>query len=140
MKVNEEVEITLNIPKLRVFAGHPAAVPMFITADDLAGVAGAELAAVDISRATQWRWHTEPHVHNRDEIYLSVEANRAVAIDVELAGKVVCLESPFAVRIPAGLAHRFRVRRCPARPSFLFGLFPFNGLTKRKGDYNETAV
>jgi len=112
--------VVTDLPKYVEVAGHHKPAPFWIAPDMFPGVrlrvAGAEASQMVGAP------HADPHVHDSPEIYLAASEEKGnLVIEVEMDGQEFLVEAPFAVFIPAGVRHCFRVVKCE-KPHYVMGI------------------
>ena len=120
--VPEELQeyVVTDLPKYVEVAGHHQKTPFWIAPDMFKGVK-LRIAGSDASKIVGTP-HADPHVHESPEIYLAPSEEKGdIIVEVQMDEKRFVLESPFAVFIPAGVSHCFRVLRCE-EPHYVLGI------------------
>jgi mannose-6-phosphate isomerase-like protein (cupin superfamily) len=103
--------VVTDLPKYLEIAGHHKPTPFWIVPGMFPGV-NIHVAGIDVSKAVGAP-HADPHVHETPEIYLCPSEGRGdVVVEVQMDTEKFQLESPFAVFIPAGTRHCFKVLKC----------------------------
>ncbi|MBW2370557.1 MAG: hypothetical protein JRH15_22010 [Deltaproteobacteria bacterium] len=79
------------------------------------------VAGIDVSKIVGAP-HAGPHVHDTPEIYFAPSEEKGVAlVEIQMDEEVFTVESPFAIFVPPGVKHCFKVLKCDA-PHFIYGL------------------
>ena len=112
--------VVTELPKLVEVAGHHKPTPFWIEPGMFPGI-GLRVAGSEVSKIVGAP-HADPHVHDNPEIYLAPsEEKGAILVEIRMDEERFLLSSPFAVFIPAGVSHCFRVIRCE-EPHYIFGI------------------
>lgn len=113
--------VVTDLPQSTAMPGHHKAAPSWIFPGMFPGV-NIRINGDDASKMVNAP-HAEPHVHeNNPEIYFTATENRGeVVIEVQMDEETFTVESPFAVFIPSGVRHCFKVLKCES-PNFIFGM------------------
>lgn len=112
--------VVTNLPKFAQVAGHNRPAPLWIAPEMFAGVK-LRVAGLDASKIVG-RPHADPHTHETPEIYLAASERRAeIVVEIVMNEEKFIVESPFAVFIPPGVRHCFRVMKCDS-PHYVLGI------------------
>ena len=112
--------VVTDIPRFFEVEGHHKPAPFWIAPDMFPGV-NLRVAGADVSKMVGTP-HAEPHVHDGPEIYLAPSENKGdVVIEVQMDDEKFSIEPPFAIFIPPGVKHCFRVLKCES-PTYVFGI------------------
>jgi hypothetical protein len=115
--------VVTDIPRPYEVEGHHAPAPFWIAPDMFPGVK-MRVAGLDASKMVNVP-HAAPHVHSNPEIYLAVSESRGeIVIEVQMDDAKFLIESPFAVFIPPGIKHCFKVVKCETSNHVLGILLP----------------
>jgi quercetin dioxygenase-like cupin family protein len=112
--------VVTDLPKYVEVGGHHQPAPFWVMPDMFPGVklrvAGAEASTMVGSP------HADPHTHEGPEIYLApCEEKGAVVIEVQMDDEKFLVDAPFAVFIPPGVKHCFKVVTCQ-KPHYILGI------------------
>jgi hypothetical protein len=112
--------VVTDLPKYIEVAGHHKPAPFWIAPDMFPGVrlrvAGAEASKMVGAP------HAVPHTHEGPEIYLTPSEKKSdLVIEVQMDDEKFLVEAPFAVFIPPGVRHCFRVVKCE-KPHYVLGI------------------
>ena len=112
--------IVTDLPKYVEVEGHHHPAPFYIAPDMFPGVR-LRVAGSDVSKMVGSP-HADPHVHDGPEIYLAPSEEKGeILVEVQMDEERFMVESPFAVFIPPGVYHCFRVLRCE-KPHYVLGI------------------
>ena len=112
--------VVTDLPKYVEVAGHHKEAPFWIAPEMFPGVR-LRVAGSEVSKIVGVP-HADPHVHEGPEIYLAPSEERGEIIaEVQMDEERFLVESPFAVFIPPGVSHCFRVVRCE-EPHYVLGI------------------
>lgn len=113
--------VVTDLPQFAAMPGHHKAAPSWIFPGIFPDV-NIRINGSDASKMVNAP-HAEPHVHESNpEIYFTATENRGeIVIEVQMDEETFIVESPFAVFIPAGVRHCFKVLKCES-PNFIFGM------------------
>jgi mannose-6-phosphate isomerase-like protein (cupin superfamily) len=119
MKYSEN--IITDLPQFEEMPGHHGAPPSWLMPGMFSGV-DIKINGSD-SRALLGHPHADPHIHeDHREIYLCPTLKKGeVLIELEMDGETCTVESPFAILIPQGVKHCFRVLKAED-PYFIYGI------------------
>jgi mannose-6-phosphate isomerase-like protein (cupin superfamily) len=112
--------VVTDLPKFVEVEGHHKPAPFWIASGMFPGV-NMRVAGLDVSKVVGAP-HADPHVHESPEIYLTPSEQKGeVVVEIQMDEEKILLESPFAVFIPPGVKHCFRVLKCES-PHFVLGI------------------
>jgi hypothetical protein len=112
--------VVTDLPKLVEVEGHHEPAPFWIAPEMFPGV-NMRVAGMDVSKIVGAP-HANPHVHESPEIYLAPsEKKGAVVVEIQMDEETFTVESPFAVFIPPGVMHCFKVLKCNS-PHYVLGI------------------
>jgi mannose-6-phosphate isomerase-like protein (cupin superfamily) len=112
--------VVTDLPKFVEVEGHHKPAPFWIAPDMFPGV-NMRVAGLDV-RKIVGAPHADPHVHDSPEIYLTPSEQKGeVVVEIQMDEEKLLLESPFAVFIPPGVSHCFKVLKCES-PHFVLGI------------------
>ena len=115
-----EKYLITDLPKFVEVAGHHKPAPFWLAPGMFRGV-NVGMAGLDVSKIVGAP-HANPHVHDGPEIDLAPSEEKGnLVIEVEMDGQKFLVEAPFAVFIPPGVRHCFRVVRCE-KPDYVMGI------------------
>ena len=115
-----EKYVVTDLPKRIEVEGHHMPAPFWIAPDMFPGV-NMRVAGLDVSKIVGAP-HADPHVHESPEIYLTPSEQKGeVVVEIQMDDEKLLLESPFAVFIPPGVRHCFKVLKCES-PHFVLGI------------------
>ena len=109
-----------DLPKMVEVSGHHAPAPFWIVPDMFPGV-NMRVAGLDVSKIVGAP-HANTHVHESPEIYLAPSEQKGeVVVEIQMDEERFIVESPFAVFIPPGVRHCFKVLKCQS-PHYVLGI------------------
>ena len=112
--------VVTDLPKFVVVEGHHKPAPFWITSDMFPGV-NMRVAGLDVSKIVGAP-HANPHVHESPEIYLTPSEEKGeVVVEIQMDEEKFMVESPFAVFVPPGVRHCFKVLKCQS-PHYVLGI------------------
>jgi mannose-6-phosphate isomerase-like protein (cupin superfamily) len=113
--------VVTDLPRLVPIAGHHHPAPFWVTPDMFPDV-NIGVAGMDVSKIVGAP-HAAPHVHDKHcEIWVAPSENRGdVVIEAQMEDEKFLVEAPFAVFIPAGVSHCFKVVKCDS-PHYVLGI------------------
>jgi mannose-6-phosphate isomerase-like protein (cupin superfamily) len=115
-----EKYVITDLPRFVEVAGHHKPAPFWLAPDMFPGVR-LRVAGLDVSKIVGAP-HAAPHMHEGPEIYLAPSEEKGeLIIEVEMDDERFLVEAPFAVFIPPGVKHCFRVVRCE-KPHYVMGI------------------
>jgi mannose-6-phosphate isomerase-like protein (cupin superfamily) len=116
-----EKYVVTDLPRPVSIAGHKHPAPFWVTPDMFPGV-NIGVAGHEVS-GTVGAPHAGPHVHEKEgEIWVAPSENRGdVVIEAHLEDETFLVEAPFAIFIPAGTLHYFKVVKCES-PRYVMGI------------------
>ncbi|MBW2366800.1 MAG: hypothetical protein JRH15_02830 [Deltaproteobacteria bacterium] len=115
-----KANVVMDLPKIVEVPGHHKRAPFWIAPGMFPGV-NIRVAGIDVSKIVGAP-HAGPHVHDTPEIYFAPSEEKGVAlVEIQMDEEVFTVESPFALFIPPGVKHCFKVLKCDA-PHFIYGL------------------
>jgi mannose-6-phosphate isomerase-like protein (cupin superfamily) len=116
-----EKYVVIDLPRLVSITGHKHPAPFWVTPDMFPGV-NIGVAGREVSRMVGTP-HAGPHVHEKEgEIWVAPSENRGdVVIEAHLEDETFLVEAPFAIFIPAGTLHYFKVVKCES-PHYVMGI------------------
>jgi quercetin dioxygenase-like cupin family protein len=112
--------VVTELPKYVEVAGHHKPAPFWLAPGMFPGV-NVRVAGLDVSKIVGAP-HADAHVHDGPEIYLAPSEDKGnLVVEVEMDGQKFSVEAPFAVFIPPGVRHCFRVVKCE-KPHYVLGI------------------
>jgi quercetin dioxygenase-like cupin family protein len=112
--------VVTDLPKYAEVGGHHKPAPFWIMPDMFPGVK-LRVAGSEASKMVGAP-HAVPHTHDSPEIYLAPsEEKGALVIEVQMDDEKFLVEAPFAIFIPPGTKHCFKVVKCP-KPHYVMGI------------------
>lgn len=115
-----QAHVVTDLPKMVDVPGHHKQTPFWIAPGMFPDV-NVRVAGIDVSKIVGAP-HAEPHVHDTPEIYFAPSEDKGVAlVEIQMDDDVFTVESPFALYIPPGVRHCFKVLRCDSA-HFIYGL------------------
>ena len=115
--------IQTQLPKYEEVVGHHQPAPFWIAPGMFPGV-NLHVAGLDASKIVGSP-HANPHQHESPEIYLAPSEERGdVVVEIQMDDEQFVVESPFAVFVPAGVTHCFKVLSCQTTHYVLGILLP----------------
>jgi hypothetical protein len=112
--------VVTDLPKFVEVEGHHKPAPFWIAPEMFPGV-NMRVAGMDVSKIVGAP-HANPHVHESPEIYLAPSEEKGeVVVEIQMDEEKLLLESPFAVFVPPGVKHCFKVLKCKS-PHFVLGI------------------
>ena len=112
--------VLTDVPRMVDVPGHKAPAPFWISSDMFPGV-NMRVAGIEVSTIVGAP-HAHPHVHDVPEIYLCPsETSGAVRVEIQMNEDTFELDGPFAVFVPPGTTHCFKVLKCEG-PHYILGM------------------
>ena len=112
--------VVTDLPKFVEVEGHHKPAPFWIAPDMFPGV-NMRVAGLDVSKIVGAP-HANAHVHESPEIYLAPSDEKGeVVVEIQMDEEKFMVESPFAVFIPPGVRHCFKVLKCQS-PHYVLGI------------------
>ena len=116
--------VVTDVPKMIEVSGHHRPTPFWITPEMFPGVK-IRVAGLEVSKIVGVP-HTEPHVHEVPEVYLAPSEKKGeIVVEIQMDDESFVVESPFAVFIPQGVKHCFKVLKCES-PHYVLGIMLFD--------------
>jgi mannose-6-phosphate isomerase-like protein (cupin superfamily) len=115
--------VETDLPKFVAVPGHHELAPFWIGPDMFPGVK-LRVAGLDASKIVGAP-HANPHQHDTPEIYLAPsEGKGEIVVEIQMEDEKFVIHSPFAVFIPPGVKHCFKVVKCETTHYVLGILLP----------------
>ncbi len=112
--------VETDLPKFAEVSGHHKPAPFWIMPDMFPGVS-LHVAGVDASKIVEAP-HANPHQHETPEIYLAPSERKGdIVVEIQMDDEKFVVDSPFAVFIPPGVRHCFKVIKCETT-HYVFGI------------------
>ena len=115
--------VETQLPKYVEVTGHHKPAPFWIAPGMFPGV-NLRVAGLDASKIVGSA-HANPHQHESPEIYLAPSEQKGeIVVEIQMDDERFVVESPFAVFIPPGVTHCFKVLKCKTTHYVLGILLP----------------
>ena len=103
--------VVTDLPKYAEVAGHHKPAPFWIMPGMFPGV-NLRVAGLDASKIVGAP-HANPHQHETPEMYLAPSERKGdIVLEIQMDDEKFVVDSPFAVFIPPGVKHCFKVIKC----------------------------